>query len=59
MWKAITLIASTALFCFLGLLVQWNKTGDERTMGAIIGLVAGFIIGYVSIAVAVNSEKPK
>lgn len=60
MWKAVTLIASTVTFSFIGLLVQWNKTGgDERAGGAFLGAVAGFIVGYFSIVLSDRLEKPK
>lgn len=60
MWKAITIIASAVTFSFIGLLVQWNKIGsDDRALGAILGAVGGFIIGYLSIVIAVSSERPK
>ncbi len=60
MWKAVTLIVSAVTFSLIGLLVQWNKTGsDDRALGAILGGVGGFIIGYLSIVIAVSSEKPK
>ncbi len=59
MWKAITLVASTIGFSLIGLLVEWNKTEDFRALGALLGCVAGFIIGYLSIVIAVTSEKPK
>jgi uncharacterized membrane protein required for colicin V production len=60
MWKAFTIIVSTVTFSLIGLLVQWNKLGgDDRALGAILGGVAGFIVGYLSIIIAVSSEKPK
>ena len=59
MWKATILVASTALFSLIGLLVEWNKSEDSRAFGAIVGCVGGFIIGYLSIFVAIASEKTK
>lgn len=59
MWKAIALIASAAVFSFIGLLVEWNKAEDARALGAFVGCIAGFIIGYLSIFVAIASERTK
>jgi hypothetical protein len=59
MWKAITLVASTAFFSLLGLLVQWNRDPSERAMAALLGSLFGFLVGYLSIAVAVSSDRPK
>lgn len=59
MWKAITLVASAAVFSLIGLHVEAGMTPADRLLGATVGCIVGFGLAYVSIIVAVSSDKPK
>ena len=56
MWKAITLVASAFLFSTVGTVAVFLSRGDA-VWGAGIGGVAGFVIGYLAIVIAVSSER--
>jgi hypothetical protein len=57
MWKAIVLVMSAFGFSLIGLLIQWPHPSADRAQGAFIGAILGFIVGYLSIFVAIAADR--